>query len=127
MYYDLKQFTLGVDPNFNVDVLHHDRFLDVPGAAVDVFHHDPFLDVPGVTILIEENKNDYHHAWFVLCPSNNNKFPSLENIPVPTFVSILPNIPSGLNYTERLPVINPNNGRPRAYQQNLKKWGWTML
>ena len=53
MYYDLKQFTLGVDPNLNVDVLHHDRFLDVPGVAVDVFHHDLFLDVPGVTIVIE--------------------------------------------------------------------------
>ena len=118
MYYDLKQFTLGVDPNLNVDVLHHDHVLDVPGVAVDVFHHDPFLDVPGVTKVIEKNENDYHHAWFVLCPSNNKKFPSLENIPVPTFVSILPNIPSGLNYTERLPVMKQNNDRPRAYQQN---------
>ena len=102
MYYNTKDLQL----------VHHLKF--------DVFHQDPFLDVPGVTTVLEENENNYYHACFVLCPISNKKLASLVNIPVPKFVSILPKISSGLNYTERLPVINPNNIRTRAYQQDYK-------
>ena len=104
MYYNTKDLQLVDDLNF------------------DVFHQDPFLDVPGVTMVLEENENNYYHACFVLCPINNKKLAISESLPLPTFVSILPKTPSGLNYTERLPVINPNNGHTRAYQQRTQSY-----
>ena len=104
MYYNTKDLQLVDDLNF------------------DVVHQDPFLDVPGVTMVLEENENNYYHACFVLCPINNKKLAISESLPLPTFVSILPKTPSGLNYTERLPVINPNNGHTRAYQQRTQSY-----
>ena len=77
-----------------------------------------FLDVPAGIFIIRENWNLKYSACFVTCPtklstSNDTK----ENL-VPVSVSIFPAEVSEPSITNRLPVINSDNGGTGTYEVN---------
>ena len=81
--------------------------------------HQSFFDVPASISIIRENWNLKYSACFVICPlkAHTTSSNSKEKL-VPDSISILPITSSDLKVTNRLPVINSQNGGTGTYQVN---------
>ena len=97
LYYDVKQVQEWKDEPMD------NNFITTKRLQTDTFH-----DVPGTTNVLGEHANYYYHACYILCPLNGHIFNSEKTFPIPTHVSIVSSMSSGLNYTDRLPIVNPN-------------------
>ena len=97
LYYDVKQVQEREDEPMDNNLLTSKQL------KTDMFH-----DVPGIINVFKEHANYYYHACYIICPLNGHIANSEKTFPIPTHVSIVSSMSSGLNYTDRLPIVNSN-------------------
>ena len=77
-----------------------------------------FRDVPASIFIIRENWNLKYSACFITCPLTVHTSPGSKERFIPEAVSIIPEKSSNPKITNRLPVLNSQNGGTGTYEVN---------
>ena len=73
---------------------------------------EPFRDVRGTISVLEEGSTEssFYHPCYISCPLKGDKLHSLKNSLPPVAVSIIPILSSDSIHTNKLLILNSNNG-----------------
>ena len=84
---------------------------------------DQVLDVPAIISILPQHDNHEYHSCYISCPLNDIKFRNLKSNLIPRAVSIIPLMSAGIQYPNKLLVMNSQNGGTGTYQVETNKVG----
>ena len=84
---------------------------------------EQILDVPAIISILPKHDNHEYHSCYIHCPLHDIRFRSLQSNLIPIAVSIIPTLSVERDYSNRLPVMNSQNGGTGTYQARTNKVG----
>ena len=84
---------------------------------------DKIIDVPAIISILPDHNNHEYHSCYIFCPLNDIKFRNLKSNLIPRAVSIIPLLSVERDYSNRLAIMNSQNGGTGTYQATTNKVG----